>query len=302
MMKVGFVGLGTIGGAIAGHIRQAGHPMIVHDIRSDAADPLVRLGAQCGGSPAEVARECGVIFTSLPGPREVEEVALGSGGLLHCVRDGTIYVDLSSSSADLIKKISAEFRLRGARVMDAPLIVGKNGVANKSLQVLASGDTEVFAAVNPLLDCFADRVVYTGELGNGTVIKLAHNLARRGIGLAIGEAVVLGAKAGVAPQLLWECMHWGLDVQLHQLSKTFLETVFKGNYRAPASFGIGLSRKDVGLATELGRQHNVPMPIAALVEQMMVHAVNRGWSEQSTASLFRLQEEAAGIEVRERPK
>jgi 3-hydroxyisobutyrate dehydrogenase-like beta-hydroxyacid dehydrogenase len=93
-------------------------------------------------------------------------------------------------------------------------------------------------------------------------------------------------------------MHWGLDVQLHQLKETFSETVFKGNYEAPASFGIGLSRKDVGLATELGRQHNVPMPIAALVEQIMVQAINRGWAEQSTASLFRLEEEAAGIEVR----
>jgi 3-hydroxyisobutyrate dehydrogenase-like beta-hydroxyacid dehydrogenase len=82
------------------------------------------------------------------------------------------------------------------------------------------------------------------------------------------------------------------------LKKTFSETVFKGNYEGPASFGIGLSRKDVGLATELGRQQNVPMPIAALVEQIMVHAINRGWAEQSTASLFRLQEEAAGIEVR----
>jgi len=80
-----------------------------------------------------------------------------------------------------------------------------------------------------------------------------------------------------------------------------LETVFKGNYEAPASFGIGLSRKDVGLATELGRQHDVPMPIAALVEQIMVQAIGRGWSEQSTLSLFRLQEEAAGIEVRMQP-
>ena len=95
-------------------------------------------------------------------------------------------------------------------------------------------------------------------------------------------------------------MHWGLDVQLQNLLKNFAETAFKGNYGARASFGIGLSRKDVGLATALGRQHNVPMPIAALVEQTMIHAINRGWSEQSTASLFRLQEEAAGIEVRER--
>ena len=128
------------------------------------------------------------------------------------------------------------------------------------------------------------------------MIKLAHNLVRRGIQLAIGEGIVLGAKAGIDPQVLWDCMHWGLDVQLHQLVKTFSATIFKGNYESPASFNIALSRKDVGLATELGRQHNVPMPIAALVEQIMVQAVGRGRSEQSTASLFRLQEEAAGIE------
>ena len=298
MEPIGFVGLGTIGGTIAGNIRKAGYPMMVHDIRTEAVKRLVTAGAQSANSPAEVARHCRVVFTSLPGPPEVEEVALGPNGLLHGVRGGSVYVDLSSSSPDLIRRIAAEFHLRGARVMDAPLIVGKDGIANRSIEVLASGAREVYEEVKILLDSFGDTVIYTGELGTGTVIKLAHNLVRRGIGLAIGEGIVLGAKAGVEPQLLWDCMHWGLDVQLHQLVKTFSETVFKGNYEVPASFGIGLSRKDVGLATELGRQHNVPMPIAALVEQIMVHAISRGWSNQSTASLFRLQEEAAGIEVR----
>ena len=300
METIGFVGLGTIGGAIAENIRKAGHTMAVHDIRPEAVQLLAEKGAQPTGSPAEMARNCRVVFTSLPGPRQVEEVALGADGLLQGVRDGSVYVDLSSSSPDLIRRIEAEFRLRGARVMDAPLIVGKDGVANRSLQVLASGARKTFEEVKPLLDTFGDTVVYTGELGTGTVIKLAHNLVRRGIGLAIGEGIVLGAMAGVEPQQLWDCMHWGLEVQLHQLKKTFPETVFKGNYEAPASFGIGLSRKDVALATELGRQQNVPMPIAALVEQIMVQAINRGWAEQSTASLFRLQEEAAGIEVRTR--
>jgi 3-hydroxyisobutyrate dehydrogenase len=178
--------------------------------------------------------------------------------------------------------------------------VGNRGIANKSVQVLASGATEVYAEMKSLFETFADTVVYTGELGTGTIIKLAHNLVRRGIGLAIGEGLVLGAKAGVDPELLWQCMHWGLDVQLQQLVNTISQTVFNGDFEAPASFGIGLSRKDVGLATELARQHNVPMPIAALVEQIMVHAISRGWSEQSTASLFRLQEEAAGITVRKR--
>jgi 3-hydroxyisobutyrate dehydrogenase len=185
--------------------------------------------------------------------------------------------------------------------MDAPLIVGKAGIVNRSVEVLASGAYRAYERVKKLFDTFSDTVVYAGDLGTGTVVKLAHNLVRRGIGLAIGEGIVLGAKAGVDPELLWKCMHWGLEVQLHQLLTTFSKTVFEGNYEVPASFGIGLSRKDVGLATELGRQHNVPMPIAALVEQIMVQAINRGWSEQSTASLFRLQEEAAGIEVRKQP-
>lgn len=300
MDSVGFVGLGTIGGVVAENIQKAGYAMVIYDIVPDTARLLIASGARLAGSAVEVARECRVVFTSLPGPREVELVALGAGGLVHGIRDESIYVDLSSSSADLIKRIGAEFASRGARVMDAPLIVGSRGIANRSVQVLASGGSETYSDIKPLLDAFSDKVVYTGELGTGTVIKLAHNLVRRGIGLAIGEGLVLGAKAGVDPELLWDCMHWGLDVQLNQMKKHFAETVFTGNYKAPASFGIGLSRKDVGLATDLGRQLDVPMPIAALVEQMMIHAISRGWSAQSTASLFRLQEEAAGVEVRKR--
>jgi len=261
---------------------------------------LIGEGCQGAQSAAEVARHCHVIFTSLPGPPEVEDVALGANGLLHGVQAGNIYVDLSSSNPDLIRRIATEFLPRGAQVMDAPLIVGKNGVARRSVQVLASGPSGAYEEVKPVLDIFADTVVYVGALGKGTVIKLAHNLVRRGIGLAIGEGIVLGAKAGADPQVLWDCMRWGLDVQLHQLAKTFSDTVFRGDFEAPASFNIALSRKDVGLATELARQQGVPMPIAALVEQIMVQAVGRGWSDQSTASLFRLQEEAAGIEVRKK--
>ena len=300
MESIGFIGLGTIGGVVARSIQKAGYSLVVYDIVPEAARMLVSSGARLAPSATAVARDCRIVFTSLPGPREVEAVALGPTGLVHGIGNGSIYVDLSSSSADLIRRIAGEFAARGGTVMDAPLIVGRHGIANRSVQVLASGNPHTYTQVKPLLDAFGDTVVYTGELGTGTVIKLAHNLVRRGIGLAIGEGLVLGAKAGVDPELLWDCMHWGLEVQLNQLKKHFADTVLTGNYAVPASFGIGLSRKDVGLATDLGRQLDVPMPIAALVEQIMIHAISRGWSEQSTASLFRLQEEAAGIEVRKR--
>jgi 3-hydroxyisobutyrate dehydrogenase len=298
METIGFIGLGTVGGVVASNIFKAGYPLAVYDVRSEAMQALVDAGAQSAASPAEVARRCRIVFTSLPGPVEVEEVALGSSGIVHGLCDGSLYVDLSSSDPDLIRRIAGEFRRCGARVMDAPLIIGKNGLAAGSVQVLASGGEDDFREIKPVLDCFSERAVYAGALGNGTAIKLAHNLVRRGIGLAIGEGIVLGAKAGADPELLWSCMHWGLDAQLHQLRKNFAETVFQGNYDAPAGFGIGLARKDVGLATELGRRLGAPMPIAALVEQTMIEAINRGWSAQGTLSLVRLQEEAAGIAVR----
>src|SRR5262249_39199051 len=125
MEMLGFIGLGTIGGAVARNIQKANHSLMVYDIRPQAIQPLVERGAKPAGSPAEVARYCRVVFSSLPGPPEVEEVALGTSGLLHGVDEATIYIDLSSSSPDLIRRIDAEFRCRGARVMDAPLIAGK---------------------------------------------------------------------------------------------------------------------------------------------------------------------------------
>ena len=236
MKTIGFVGLGTIGGVIAKHIQQAGHPMVVHDIRAAACDSLVAGGAEHAQSPAEVARNCQIIFTSLPGPPEVEQVALGAGGLSQGVDDGSIYVDLSSSSPDLIRRIAGEFQLRGARVIDAPLIVGKRGIADKSVQVLASGAPEVYAEVKPLLETFADTVVYTGELGTGTVIKLAHNLVRRGIGLAIGEGLVLGAKAGVDPELLWQCMHWGLGCSIAAVGENYFRNGVQRRFRSASEF------------------------------------------------------------------
>lgn len=298
MEPLGFIGLGTIGGIIAKNLRSAGYPLVVHDIRPEAAQPLVEAGAQRGQSAADVAQRCKIVLTSLPSPREVEAVALGAGGLIHGIGAGSLYVDLTSSHPDLIRRIGAAFQTRGAQVLDAPLIVGPKGIANKSVQILASGEPAAFATARPILEAFGDTLVYTGALGSGTIIKLAHNLVRRGIGLAIGEGIVLGAKAGADPELLWQCMHWGLDVQLQQMGKTLPATVFTGEFEKPSGFNIALARKDVGLATELGRQQNVPMPIAALVEQIMTHAIGRGWGRQSTLSLFRLQEEAAGVEVR----
>ena len=301
METIGFIGLGNMGGPIASHIGKAGYSLMVYDVREGATRPLLEQGAVLGATPAEVAAASDVIVTSLPSPREVEQVALGADGLIGGIGQGKAYIDLSSSHPNLIRKIDAAFRSQGTDVLDAPLIVGKTGIRERDVQVLASGDPDVYARMKPVLDAFSDTVVYTGPLGTGTYIKLAHNLVRRGIGLAIGEGLVLGAKAGVDPLTLWQCMHWGLDVQMNQLVDSFTKAIAAPS-EDPATFTLALSRKDVGLAMDVAREFDVPMPIAALVEQYMIQAMVRGWSQQSPATLLRLQEEAAGISFPVTPK
>jgi hypothetical protein len=262
MEMIGFVGLGTIGGAIARNIQKASYPMMVRDIRPEATDPLVKGGAEFVGSPAEVARHCRIVFTSLPGPREVEEVALGPNGLLEGVHDGSLYVDLSSSSPDLIRRIEAEFRLRAARVIDAPLIVGKDGVANRSLQVLASGASEAYEEVKPLL----------GASWNRSGDRRGDRLGRKGRG---GSPAPLGLPSlgpeGPTPSVGKNLLGDGLQGKLRGSRQFRYRPVTKrrrprGGTRPPtqcadAHRGFGGANHGPGYQPGVGRaRHCVPLP------------------------------------------
>lgn len=178
METVGFIGLGNMGTAIVGNIQRAGYPMVVHDIREEATRIFVQGGAQLARSAAEVARLGEVVFTSLPGPEQVEEVAIGPNGLLEGIRPGSIYVDLSTSRSSLIRRIDEIFRQKEAHVLDAPL---SGGAARGLQQVMVSGEQGVYERIRPILATFADRVLYVGGIGSGSVCKLVHNMVQRGI-------------------------------------------------------------------------------------------------------------------------
>jgi 3-hydroxyisobutyrate dehydrogenase len=133
METVGFIGLGNMGGGMSANIQRAGYPMVVYDIREEVTRPLLEGSARLANSPAEVARLSDVTFTSLPGPKEVEAVALGHEGVLEGIRPGSVYVDLSSSRPTLIRQIEPTFRQKGAHVLDAPVSGGKTGAATRNL-------------------------------------------------------------------------------------------------------------------------------------------------------------------------
>ena len=297
METVGFIGLGNMGGGMSLNIQKAGYPMVVYDLREEAARPLLEGGARLAGSPAEVARLSDVTFTSLPGPREVEAVATGPEGVLEGIRPGTIYVDLSTSRPTLIRQIEPRFREKGAHVLDAPVSGGKSGAASRNLAVMVGGEQEIFDRIRPLLDAFGDKVFYAGSIGAGSVSKLVHNMIGHGVRQAIAEGLTLGVKAGVDAEALWECVRRGSLGRMNVLHEGIARTVFRGEFE-PASFALSLARKDVGLATDLGREFNVPMPVANLAEQIAIEAINRGWGDRDSSVTFLLQEEQAGVEVR----
>ncbi len=294
---VGFIGLGNMGGAIANRIQGAGYALVVYDIRREAAEPFVQRGARLAFCPADVARDCAIVLSSLPGPAQVEQVALGPGGLIEGIHEGSIYVDLSSSSASLIRRVAEVFTAKGASVLDGPLSGGREELLVGKQEVMIGGDAAVLEQVRPILCTFGDQIFHAGGVGAGTVCKLAHNMAMRGLLQIIAESMTLGVKAGVDAETVWEAMRRGLFGKNSTLHRTLPQTSLRGDYDNP-SYTLALATKDQLLATAMGRELNVPLPVANLVEQTLVHAMNRGWGLKASSVPFVLQEEAAGIDVR----
>ena len=297
METVGFIGIGNMGSGMSMSIQRAGYPMVVYDVREEATKPLLEGGARLASSPEEVARLSDITFTSLPGPREVEDVAVGLHGVLEGIKEGDIYVDLSTSRPTLIRQIEPRFREKGAHVLDAPVSGGKTGAASRNLAVMVGGERSIYQRIKPVLDAFGDKVFYAGSIGAGSVAKLVHNMITQGVRQAIAEGLTLGVKAGVEPVALWECVRRGALGRMATLHEGLPGTVFRGRFDPPG-FTLALARKDIGLATELAREFNVPMPVATLAEQMAIQGMNRGWGDRDNSITFLLQEEMAGVEVR----
>jgi len=295
MKTIGFIGLGAMGGPVAGHIQRAGYPMVVYDVRAEAMRPFIDRGAAAAQSAAQLAQRSDFIFTALPLPADVETVA---GDVLEGIKAGSIYIDISTSPPALIRMLEPRFRAKGAFVLDAPVASGQPGAARGIHEVMVGGEREVFEHAQPVLAAFGDQVLHAGPLGAGSICKLVHQMINNTISQALAEGLTLGVKAGVAAEALWDCVRRGMVGRMHVLHYQVPQTVFRGRFETD-TFPLKLLRKDVGLATQLGRELNVPLPLASVAEQNLVAAVNHGWGDKSAYTIaFLLQEEAAGVEVR----
>lgn len=295
-MKIGFIGLGTMGRHMAANLQKAGHALVVNDVRREAAAPHLAAGATWADTPQAVAEACEIVFTSLPGPVEVEAVALGDRGLHAGLAKSSVYFDLSTNSPTVVRKIHAALEPRGIHVLDAPVSGGPRGAETRRLAIWVGGDRAVFDRCKPVLDAIGDQPHYVGPIGAGSVAKLVHNCAGYIIQTGLAEVFTMGVKAGVDPLELWRAIRQGAQGR----RRTFdglVDQFLPGEFEPPA-FALRLAHKDVSLATALGREMGVPMRLANLVREEMTEALNRGWGERDSRVPMLLQEERAGVTIK----
>ena len=295
MQTVGFIGLGAMGGPVAGHIQRAGFSMVVCDLRAAATQPFRERGAMVAATVAELSAQSDIIITALPMPDDVEKVA---DEIARTIKPGAIYIDISTGPPALIRKLEPLFRAKGAHVLDAPVASGHPGAARGIHEVMVGGEKQIVERAKPVLEAFGDQVIHAGPLGSGSICKLVHQMINNTVAQAIAEGLTLGVKAGVDTRILWECVRRGMVGRMNVLHVQVPQNVFRNEY-ATDTFPLKLLRKDVGLATSLAREHGVPLPLANLAEQNLMAAMVRGWGDLSAYTVpFRLQEEAAQVELR----
>jgi 3-hydroxyisobutyrate dehydrogenase-like beta-hydroxyacid dehydrogenase len=299
-MKVGFIGLGTMGSSMALNVLKGGHELVVHDINRDAVGLHLESGAGWADTPQQVMEMSEVVFTSLPGPPEVQAVALGDHGLLQGVRAGKVYFDLSTNSPTLLRHIHEEFAKVGAHVLDAPVSGGPRGARSGRLAIWVGGDRAVYDQYKPVLDAIGDKPYYVGPIGSGSIAKLVHNCTGYIIQTAMAETFSMGIKAGVDPLVLWQAVRHGA-LGRRQTFDSLTEHFLPGHFDPP-DFALRLARKDVSLAVEVGREFDVPMRLANLTYAELTEALNRGWGQRDSRVAMLLQEERAGIEVQVPPE
>jgi 3-hydroxyisobutyrate dehydrogenase-like beta-hydroxyacid dehydrogenase len=298
-MRIGFIGLGTMGAGMAANLVKAGHELVVHDERKDAAEPFLTNRAVWAETPKELAAQVDIIFLSLPGPQEVQSVTKGDEGLIEGMRRGAAIFDLSTNSPTVVRDLHEEFLAKDFHVMDAPVSGGPAGAQSGKLALWVGGEREIFDKYKTVLDAIGDQVAYIGPVGAGSVAKLVHNCAGYTIQAALGEVFTMGIKAGVEPLALWEAVRQGV-LGRRRTFDGLINQFLPGVYDPPA-FALRLAHKDVALATALGREKGVPMRLANLALEEMTEALNRGWGGSDSRVSLKLQLERAGVEVAVNP-
>jgi 3-hydroxyisobutyrate dehydrogenase-like beta-hydroxyacid dehydrogenase len=281
MRTIGFVGLGAMGSRIAGRLLDAGHELYGTDRTKSKAQPLIERGLQWLDSPREVAAAADVVFSMVTDDAAVGAVTLGPGGILAGLEDGQVYVDMSTISPRISREVAGQVRAVGAQMLDAPVSGSIPQAESGTLAIFVGGSEEAFVSVEPVLRKLGRAVTRVGANGQGLLIKLAVNISLAVQTLAFSEGLLLAERGGIDPRLAAEAM------STSSIGSPMLKARVPLLLDLPqqAWFDVTMMHKDIRLAREAADDLEIPLPSAAVADEMLARASELGYAHRDLASL-----------------
>lgn len=295
MAKVGYIGLGIMGAAIARNLMKAGHELVVHNRSQQIVQQLVSEGATAAYSPKEVAAQVEFVFTNLPDSPDVEAVVLGPNGIIEGAHDGLVYIDNSTIKPETARMLAERLAAAGIAALDAPVSGGDVGARNGTLTIMVGGPQNAFDRAVPLFQAMGKACVLVGESGAGQIAKVCNQIIVGAQMAALAEALITAQKAGVEPARVVDAIKggaaqmWTLDVKPPRL--------FAGN-RQPG-FKAYMQHKDLGIVLDTARTYGIPLPVTAVVQQLYTAMLEQGNRELDNSAVISVYESLTGIHLDE---
>jgi 3-hydroxyisobutyrate dehydrogenase-like beta-hydroxyacid dehydrogenase len=292
--KIFFVGLGNMGNPMAANLIKAGYPVQVFDLVSEKADNLISMGATWAGDIANGSRQADLVIASLPGPTQVKDVMLGNQGVIANMKAGTCVIDTSTSAVDLVKQLFTEGLAKQVDFLEAPVTNAVDMAALGRLSIFVGGSENCFQHHKSIFDVLGEKIFYVGAPGNGATVKLLTNLLWFVTAATMGEALMLGAKAGIPLDIVSEAIQSSAGNSW--VAKHDIPSIFAGHY--DPSFSLALCCKDLGLINDIARKKGYELTMGALAQSVFEKARAQYGDSAAELHVVRLIEEKAGLLLR----
>ncbi len=295
MAKVGYIGLGIMGGSIVRNLMKAGHELVVHNRSQKVVQELVAAGAKTASSPKAVAEQVEFVFTNLPDTPDVEKVVLGKDGIIEGAHAGLVYIDNSTIKPETARMLAERLAEVGVAALDAPVSGGDVGAKNGTLTIMVGGPQEAFDRATPLFQAMGKAWVLVGDSGAGQIAKVCNQIIVGAQMVALAEALITAEKAGVDPSRVVDAIKggaaqmWTMDVKPPRL--------FAGN-RQPG-FKAYMQHKDLGICLDTGKTYGIPLPMTAVIMQLYQSMLEMGHRELDNSAIITVYEQLANVRLSE---
>jgi 2-hydroxy-3-oxopropionate reductase len=292
-LKIAFIGLGIMGKPMAKNLIKAGHDLTVFDIVQPAVEELEKLGASRARSSKEAASKGDLVITMLPDSPDVEKAFFGAEGIFEGIKAKSTYIDMSTISPVTTKKVAEAATTKQVRVLDAPVSGGEKGAIDATLTIMVGGDKQVFDDFLPVFQVMGKNIVHCGKIGSGQVVKACNQILVAGVLETASEALVLGAKAGVDPEIVLKVIAGGYAMRVLDVRGPL---VLKRDFKP--GFKTRLHYKDLSIALAAGSEYGAPLPVTSLIHEMMGAMKVLGRGETDHSAVITLLEDLAKVEVK----